>query len=55
METNNLSAIEAARQRLAYWQKQRELAARNADAKRLAQCDNFIAQCEVVLRALKHT
>jgi hypothetical protein len=52
METANTSALDAARQQLEYWKQQREIAARAAQPERLAQCEKFIAQCELVISAL---
>jgi hypothetical protein len=52
MATTNSTAVAAARQQLDYWKQQREIAARAAQPDRLAQCEKFIAQCELVLSAL---
>jgi hypothetical protein len=52
METANTSALNAARQQLEYWKQQRYIATRDAHPERLAQCENFIAQCELVISAL---
>ena len=52
METNSSPALEAARQQLEYWKHQRDIAARQAQPERLAQCEKFIVQCEVVISAL---
>jgi hypothetical protein len=52
MEARTTPALDAAKQQLAYWREQRDIAAREGEAKRLAQCDRFIAQCELVISAL---
>jgi hypothetical protein len=48
----NTSAIDAARQQLEYWKQQRDIAVREAQPERAAQCRKFIAQCELVISAL---
>ena len=52
MENSTQSAFEAAQQQLEYWREQRLIAVRGARPERLAQCDKFIAQCELVISAL---
>jgi hypothetical protein len=53
--TSNNSALDAARQQLEYWKQQRYIAAREAQPERLSQCDKFIAQCELVISALRES
>ena len=45
-------ALEAARDQLAYWQKEREAARTVNDSARLAQCERFVAQCERMISVL---
>jgi hypothetical protein len=45
-------ALEAAKDQLAYWQKEHEAARRAQDAARQAQCERFIAQCELMISVL---
>lgn len=47
------SALQAVQEQLAYWTKECEAARRSVDQARIAQCERFIAQCELVLSALK--
>ena len=46
------SALEAARTQLEYWKRECEAARAANDAARLAQCERFIRQCELVIAAL---
>jgi nitrate/nitrite-specific signal transduction histidine kinase len=52
MQTADPSALDAALQQLEYWKQQRDIAARQARPERLAQCEKFVAQCELVVSAL---
>lgn len=45
-------ALEAAKSQLLYWRREREAAARVNDSVRLAQCERFIAQCELMISAV---
>jgi hypothetical protein len=38
---------------LAYWQEERAVAQGVSDAKRIARCEKFIVQCEVIIAALR--
>ncbi|HEY0339019.1 MAG TPA: hypothetical protein VGC70_16870 [Burkholderiales bacterium] len=46
------AAIKAAEAQLAYWQQECETAHRTNDVKRIARCEKYIAQCELVVSAL---
>jgi hypothetical protein len=52
MATTDSSALAAARQQLAYWKQQRDIAELQVRPDRLAQCEKFISQCELVISAL---
>jgi hypothetical protein len=52
MTTTDGSALAAARQQLEYWKQQRDIATVQARPERLAQCEKFISQCELVISAL---
>jgi hypothetical protein len=45
-------ALRAAREQLAYWTRECETARRTRNAERIAQCERFIAQMELVVSAL---
>jgi hypothetical protein len=45
-----LSTVES---QLAYWRHEREAARRSNDAERIARCEKFIIQCELVIAALR--
>lgn len=47
------AALTTVESQLAYWQQERELAHRNDDADRIVRCEKFIAQCELVIAALR--
>jgi hypothetical protein len=47
------AAIKAAEAQLAYWQQECEAAHRAHDAERIARCEKYIAQCELVVAALR--
>ena len=47
------TALTTVESQLAYWQQERELAHRNDDVDRVVRCDKFIAQCELVIAALR--
>jgi hypothetical protein len=47
------AAIKAAEAQLAYWQQECEAARRAHDVKRIARCEKYIAQCELVVSALR--
>jgi hypothetical protein len=46
------AALKAAHEQLAYWQRECEAARRSGDSQRIAQCERYITQCEVVIGAL---
>jgi hypothetical protein len=52
MQKTDRSALNAAREQLEYWRQQRDIAARQGRPERLAQCERFIRQCELVSSAL---
>jgi hypothetical protein len=52
MRETSSSALDAARQQLEYWRRERDIAARQGRRERLAQCESFIRQCELVSSAL---
>jgi hypothetical protein len=45
-------ALRAAREQLAYWKKECEAARLAVDEARIAQCERFTAQCELMIVAL---
>ena len=45
-------ALEAAKEQLAYWQKECESAKRAGDSTRIVQCERFIQQCERMVSIL---
>ena len=45
-------ALEAAKEQLAYWQKECEAARTANDSARLAQCERFVVQCERMISIL---
>jgi hypothetical protein len=47
------TALTTVEGQLAYWLQERELARRNDDVERSTRCDKFIAQCELVMAALR--
>jgi hypothetical protein len=47
------AALSTFESQLAYWQQEREAARRSNDAERIARCEKFIAQCELVIAALR--
>jgi hypothetical protein len=47
------AALKTVENQLAYWQQEREIAYRNDDVDRIGRCDKFIAQCELVVAALR--
>ena len=47
------AALRTVESQLAYWQQEREAASRVNDAERIARCEKFVAQCELVLGALR--
>jgi hypothetical protein len=47
------SPLQAAREQLAYWQKESEAARQSKDGARLQQCERFIAQCQLLIEALE--
>jgi hypothetical protein len=46
------AAIKAAEAQLAYWQQECEAARRANDLNRIARCEKYIAQCELVVSGL---
>lgn len=48
-----MSALAAASEQLAYWRQECEKARQVGDHERLARCERFIHQCELVISALK--
>lgn len=53
MEMEKQTALKAAEEQLQYWKQQREIATRDAKPERLAQCEKFVTQCELVVSALR--
>src|SRR5690349_7340617 len=49
----SMSALAAASEQLAYWRLECEKARQAGDHERLARCERFIHQCELVISALK--
>jgi hypothetical protein len=49
----NAAELQSAIELLAYWKKECEAAERAKDAVRIARCQKFIAQCELVISALQ--
>ena len=47
------TTLEAAQAHLEFWQQEREAAYAANDPVRIARCEKFIAQCEIVVAALK--
>jgi hypothetical protein len=47
------AALTTIQDQLAYWRQEREAACRSNDLERIARCDKFIAQCELVFSALR--
>jgi hypothetical protein len=47
------TALPAAREQLDYWLHECEKARPNGDAERLARCEHFVKQCELVIAALE--
>ena len=47
------SALSTLQDQLAYWKQEREAACRNDDIERVARCDKFISQCELIMSALR--
>ena len=46
-------ALQAVQEQLKYWQDECEAARRAGDFERLARCERFISQCEIVISALQ--
>ena len=47
------AAINAAEAQLTYWQQECEAARETDDLERIARCEKYIAQCELVVSALR--
>ena len=47
------AALTTIESQLAYWQQEREAACRANDLERIVRCEKFIAQCELVIAALR--
>jgi hypothetical protein len=47
------AALETVESQLAYWREECEAARRGNDLERIARCDKFIAQCELMIAALR--
>ena len=48
-----LTALPAAREQLKYWEEECEQAKLAGDTERIARCEHFIHQCELVIAALE--
>jgi hypothetical protein len=47
------AALSTLQSQLAYWKDECEIARRCNDLERIARCEKFIAQCELVISALR--
>jgi hypothetical protein len=47
------TALTTVESQLAYWLQECETAHRNDDRERIERCEKFIAQCELVIAALR--
>ena len=47
------TALKAAQEQLAYWERECEDARRRGDDQRVERCEHFIAQCKLMISALQ--